>query len=95
MRPLGVFQLVGKNIGTSLTEILVDTNREVKWIPTFAGGLAAFSAREFTAAKDFFDETITARGGDGPSTFYLDQIESFLRDPPDEKWQGEIRVTLK
>ena len=95
MRPVGIFQLVGKNIGTSLTEILVDTNPDEKWLPTFARGLAAFSAREFTAAKDFFDETISARGGDGPSTFYLDQIESFLSDPPDEKWQGEIRVTSK
>jgi adenylate cyclase len=66
------------------------------WREKFGGALAHFRRREFDAAEKAFQETIQMRqDGDGPSSFYLGQIEAFRRQPPPAEWIGEVAMKDK
>ena len=79
------------------------------WREAFAEGLKNFRRKKFTAAEEQFRRTIQLRREaekttdkheeelrtDGPSSFYLNKIEEFRKEPPAEDWQGEIDMDEK
>ena len=85
----------------------VETTRS--WREAFAEGLKHFHRKQFGVAEQKFLLAIqlrkeadqnspsdgTAPNEDGPSQFYLDQIEEFKKEPPGEHWHGEIELKEK
>jgi hypothetical protein len=59
----------------------------------FARALAALAARDFAAAEAAFHRVLEISPKDGPSRFYLEQIEELRAAPLPADWKGEI--TLK
>jgi adenylate cyclase len=97
-RRLGEFIVVGKKLPVTIHELLgpAENRAALTWIETFAKALALFQSREFDAAGNLFRRTRDERNGaDGPSQFYLEQIERLNKEglPPD--WNRAIEITAK
>lgn len=97
LRCVGEFRVVGKKAARVIYELLgpEPASERHLWIESFARGLDAFRAGDFTAAEAAMRETIATRGADGPSSFYLERIDG-LRDsalPPD--WKGIVELSAK
>ena len=97
-RSLGKFLVVGKKDPVVIYELLGPriTNFVEATMETFARGLAAFQSGDLPAAAAFFERTRTQRGGsDGPSEFYLKEIEHLQKDGLPKDWDGVIELSGK
>jgi adenylate cyclase len=94
IKHLPVYELIG------LLEVAEETRA---WREAFAAALAKFAEGQFAAAAEGFTATNRLRNEqflkthpgekeieDGPSKFYLKQIERFLAEPPPPGWTGEV-----
>lgn len=66
-----------------------------EWCESYATALKHFQEGEFDAAESGFRGTIDIRGNDGPSKFFLNQIEEFRIHPPPANWNGVVELKEK
>ncbi|MBI4661624.1 MAG: adenylate/guanylate cyclase domain-containing protein [Verrucomicrobia bacterium] len=97
-RPVGVFRFKGIARGVQVFEMVgtpdcADATKS--WRESFGDGLHKFRRREFEEAARAFEETLRLSPKDGPSQFYLKQIQRFHEKPPDENWTGEVSLEEK
>ena len=98
-RELGKFLLVGKTKPLSIHELLCRmeevSDLQRKQCAMFAEVLNAFRRRSWEEAMEGFRELIKDLGKDGPSLFYLRLCEQYRKNPPEESWDGVVRMTEK
>ena len=98
-RDCGQFRLKGKNTPIRVHELWCrmedsdETQRDT--CATFAGGLAAFQKGSWDEARGMFQRVIERLEEDGPSRFYLGLCELYRKDPPEEPWDGVVRMEKK
>ena len=85
-RVIEVYELIGAVDCVAATQA---------WRTIFEDALYHFQRAEFASAAEAFRETLRLKPGDGPSQFYLQQIEEFRRQLPAEDWAGEIEIKEK
>jgi adenylate cyclase len=97
-RCVGHFQPKGLNEFIEVYE-LIDTVEKAEssraWLEAFEKALHHFQRREFNDAEAGFRRTIELANKDGPSEFYLQQIEHFRKEPPPSKWNGKVSLKEK
>jgi adenylate cyclase len=98
-RDCGLFRLKGKNTPIHVHELwcrMEDSDeRQRDTCATFAGGLAAFQKGAWDEARGMFQRVIERLEEDGPSRFYLGLCELYRKDPPEEPWDGVVRMEKK
>ena len=98
-RELGKFLLVGKTKPLSIHELLCRmeevSDLQRKQCAMFAEVLNAFRRRSWEEAMEGFRELIKDLGKDGPSLFYLRLCERYRENPPEESWDGVVRMAEK
>jgi adenylate cyclase len=95
-RPLGRFRVVGKTEALAIHELLGEGGEPPGWCDTFRAALAAFASGDFPAAGSLFGDVLRARAGDdGPSAFYLGQLDAITLHPPSAGWDGVIELKSK
>ena len=97
-RFLGLFRLKGfeKAVGVHELTGRVEQEAESRELrERFAGALAALAAKDFAAAEAAFHRVLEISPKDGPSTFYLDQIEDLRVTALPADWKGEITLKEK
>jgi adenylate cyclase len=95
-RYLGLFRLKGfeKAVGVHELTGRVEQEAESRELrERFAKALAALAAKDFAAAEAAFHRVLEISPKDGPSKFYLAQIEDLRAETLPADWKGEI--TLK
>lgn len=85
-RPLGLFQLKGKDTASTVFEILgerADGCKEPEWLPAYSAALGAFQANQLESARAEFAALLEAYPDDGPAAFFLARCDDGLQgDPP-------------
>ncbi|MBT5708631.1 adenylate/guanylate cyclase domain-containing protein [Verrucomicrobia bacterium] len=98
-RDLGKFRLKGFERTVHVFELLSSNDATAADLSTFSlnftKALEHFQAKEFDQAEKSFQESHSSRPDDGPSEFFLRQIESFRQTPPSPDWQGEVQLDEK
>lgn len=97
-RHLGAFQLKGFAKSIDVYELIGGLDRDEETRPLraeFANGVEAFKKRDFDAAELSFKRIMQLAPKDGPSKFYLNQINELRNHPPGENWKGEIELKEK
>jgi adenylate cyclase len=95
-RYLGLFRLKGfeKAVGVHELTGRVEQEAESRELrERFARALAALAAKDFAAAEAAFHRVLEISPKDGPSKFYLEQMEDLRVTALPADWKGEI--TLK
>ena len=95
-RHLGLFRLKGFEKSVEVYELVGRPEQDAETRPLrerFARGIEKFTNRNFAEAETEFRVVLEINPKDGPSQFYLDQIEELRATEPPADWKGEI--TLK
>lgn len=94
-RDVGKFLFVGKTKPLSIHELVCRTEEvndlQRRQGAIFAQALNAFRNRSWDEAM----ELINGLGQDGPSLFYLRLCEQYRVNPPEEPWDGVVRIMQK
>lgn len=98
-RRVGRFRLKGKGKWLEIFELLclsrVATDRTLELITQFLDALREFEAEHWREAKAAFEQILQSHGSDGPTHFYLEYCERFLRDGSPQDWDGIISLAKK
>jgi len=98
-RELGEFLLVGKSKPLVVHELLCrlgDANSQQRGVcADFAEALAAYRGQRWGEAIERFEECIAHYEGDGSSLFYKRLSEQYCEAPPEDAWDGIVRLTQK
>lgn len=99
VRELDLITCVGKTEPVRIYELL---SRFGKLDPTdaelreeFAGGLAAYRARDWDEAGHRFEECPKLKPGDGPSAVFSKRVGMLRANPPPPDWDGVWHFTHK
>ena len=58
------------------------------WVNRYEAGLAAWRARDFTAAIDSFEKVLEIRHDDAASALMIERCRHQIENPSDEDWDG-------
>ena len=102
-RLVGQFRFKGFDKVVEVYELLGPSAPEAAWLGEFRKALHHFQRRAWDEAEAGFRRVEADRpaeqreggGGDGPSAFYLRQIEILRAHPPDAEWLGEVDLREK
>jgi adenylate cyclase len=98
-RDLGKIRPAGKSRSISVHELMSrieECEEEQKRLfESFAKALKAFKSRLWNEAIEIFEESMHLFGQDGPSNFYLNKIEHYKGNPPEDTWDGVIDLDEK
>ncbi|MGP8199695.1 MAG: CHASE2 domain-containing protein [Limisphaerales bacterium] len=97
-RYLGLFRLKGFEKAVGVHELTGRLEQEAEsrdLRELFARALAALATRDFAAAEAAFHRVLELSPKDGPSLFYLHQIEELRHETLPADWKGEITLKEK
>ncbi len=97
-RLVGHFKFKGFDQVVEIYELIGTLEDEAStrpWREAFARALHQFQRKLFEEAAAEFRRTLELKPGDGPSNFYLKQIEELIRHPPPAEWVGEVDLLEK
>jgi adenylate cyclase len=98
-RPVAVVQVKGKQRPVHVWEPLCLASEEDaaarELARLFTDGLAAYIARDFHAAGQFYEAALRLRPGDKPSGVLFERSRDCLTSPPLEHWDGVYVATHK
>jgi adenylate cyclase len=95
-RYLGLFRLKGFEKAVAVYELIAFQDKEAESRPLrerFAAALDIFVKKDFAGAEQAFRRVQKINADDGPSAFYLEQIQELRTEVLPAEWKGEI--TLK
>ncbi|MGA1196869.1 MAG: CHASE2 domain-containing protein [Candidatus Latescibacterota bacterium] len=90
-RELDYVRVKGKNEPVRIFELLAQRNTNITaetLVSHFEEGLHLFRTRKWSQAQEIFKHCLELRTEDGPSKYYLDQIDHLLLSPPPPNWDG-------
>ncbi|HEY7585844.1 MAG TPA: adenylate/guanylate cyclase domain-containing protein [Candidatus Deferrimicrobiaceae bacterium] len=98
-REVGKFLLAGKSKPVVVHELvcrLEDSDEPQRFAcRRFGEALEAFRGRRWEEAEKTFLEVAGSPDGDGPSGFHIDLCALYRKNPPDESWDGAVRIDKK
>jgi adenylate cyclase len=98
VRPLGTFAPVGKSESVDVTEILGPTGKDRRLTAlaeSFAVALAVFDAERWSDASKRFRVMQEDYPTDGPTSYFLNLAEGYLRSSPPPGTARPIRLNVK
>lgn len=98
-REIDVIAVKGKTDPIHIFELLcrageLDETRS-KLKESFEQGLERYRARDWKDADALFRRCLQILPGDGPSAVYVQRVEAFLLNPPEQNWDGVWRLSSK
>ncbi|MBI3456578.1 MAG: CHASE2 domain-containing protein [Candidatus Rokubacteria bacterium] len=95
-RELDRIRVVGRSQPVQIYECLGEPSaRESALLEAFRLGLAAYAARDFKRAGEYFQRALAQAPEDGPSQLYLERVQRFRVEPPPADWDGVATMTSK
>ncbi len=87
-KPIKIFQLISS----------ANESSDINWqyiSSEFEEGLHLYRQKEFNQALKRFENILRLYPNDEPSKLYTKRCEEYIKNPPDEKWQGISEVLIK
>ena len=98
-REVGKFRLAGKVKPIVVHELLGQKEEVDEKVRSacviFAEAMSAFKKQSWDEAKEKFSKSLEQLGEDGPSRFYMKLCEEYKQNPPQEQWDGMVRMDKK
>ncbi|OGJ50122.1 hypothetical protein A2307_04255, partial [Candidatus Peregrinibacteria bacterium RIFOXYB2_FULL_33_20] len=92
VRRLDKIRVKGKNIAVTIYELLAEkghlTEEALPVIQNFEKGFDSYQQKNFTQAKEYFNQVLQVRPNDEPSKIYLERCDHFISNPPAINWDG-------
>jgi adenylate cyclase len=98
VRELDRLAVYGRAGGLQIYELLgmaEEFDAKPDWVSSYESGLAAFRARDFTAAIAAFEKVLEIRKDDAASLAMIDRCRQQLENPDGEAWDGTTVARTK
>ncbi len=98
VRELDRLMVYGRGGGIAIYELLGVAEGGAAapaWATLYESGLAAYRARDFTGAMDFFQKVLDSRPQDRPAQMMLARCRQYLASPPGDDWQATNAMKTK
>jgi adenylate cyclase len=99
VRKLDKIRVVGKEEPIVIYELLGEKDKlpdkMYSMIEKYNKALEAFANREWKNAITFFQQGLKIIKDDGPSLYYIERCEKYIRRPPSKDWDGVYKMTSK
>jgi adenylate cyclase len=98
VRELDRLAVYGRAGGLQIYELLDmagEFDAKPDWVTSYEAGLAAFRARDFTAAIGAFDQALESRKDDAASSAMIERCRQQLENPAGEDWDGTTVARTK
>ncbi|MCA9498979.1 MAG: adenylate/guanylate cyclase domain-containing protein [Nitrospira sp.] len=96
LRELGQFKLKEKDTSFVIHELISrleeSDQKRMRASGLFAKALGAFRIQDWNIARELFSQCVDLVDGDGPSEFYLQLCEQFIKNPPPEPWDKVVTL---
>jgi len=99
LRSVGVVQVKGKSQAVKTFTVLGEKSEALppgqqQFLALYEEGMTLFRQREFSRARELFDQALQLQPDDYLAAQYRDNCVAFIENPPDSSWTG-IRVMTK
>ncbi|MDD3579400.1 MAG: CHASE2 domain-containing protein [Desulfobacca sp.] len=96
-RALDRVQVKGRWQPVTIYELLGPSPQEGEpgWLQAFAAGRAAYLARNWDQAQEYFQAALRLKPEDGPTQALLNRCQQHQQQPPGADWQGVLVLTEK
>src|SRR6476620_11536963 len=98
VRELDRLAVYGRAGGLQIYELLGMTGEfgdALDWVASYEAGLAAWRARDFTAAIGALEKTLEIRNGDAASSAMIERCKQQLENPAGDDWDGTTIARTK
>ena len=98
VRELDRLMVYGRAGGLAIYELIgmaEDGAEPPGWIALYESGLAAYRARNFAGAIDFFQRVLAVRAADRPARIMIERCNEFIRSPPGDDWEATNAMKAK
>jgi adenylate cyclase len=98
VRELDRLAVYGRAGGLQIYELLGmagEFDEAVEWVARYEAGLAAWRARDFTAAIGAFEKVLEIRKDDAASSMMVERCRQQLENPAGEDWDGTTIARTK
>jgi adenylate cyclase len=98
VRELDRLAVYGRAGGLQIYELLGmadEFSGTLDWVKSYEAGLAAWRARDFTAAIGAFDKVLDIRKDDAASTVMIERCKQQLENPTSDAWDGTTIARTK
>lgn len=98
VRELDRLAVYGRHEGIGIFELIADASAEASppdWTALYEAGLAAYRARDFSAAIGFFQKLLTLRESDGAARFMIGRCRALIEAPPGDDWKAVTEMSSK
>jgi adenylate cyclase len=98
VRELDRLAVYGRAGGLQIYELLGmagEFDEAVEWVARYEAGLAAWRARDFTAAIGAFEKVLEIRKDDAASSMMVERCRQQLENPAGEDWDGTTVARTK
>jgi len=98
VRELDRLTVYGREGGIAIYELLAMTDAGAAppaWVARYEAGLAAYRARDFTAAISHFQAVLTAQAMDQPARIMIERCQRYLVAPPGAGWEATNAMQAK
>jgi adenylate cyclase len=86
-KPVDVFTVMGAGAAQTVSMPV--------WLARYEDGVRLYRRRKFSEAAKVFEESLRQMPGDYLSSMYLERCKEFLKNPPDDSWNGVFVMTKK
>ncbi len=98
VRELDRLMVYGRAGGRAIYELIgmaEDGAEPPGWIALYESSLAAYRARNFAGAIDFFQRVLAVRAADRPARIMIERCNEFIRSPPGDDWEATNAMKAK
>ena len=99
VRKLDTIRVVGKEEPIIIYELLGEKDKlpdkMYSMIEKYNKALESFAKWEWKNAITFFQQGLKIIKDDGPSLYYIERCEKYIRRPPSKDWDGVYKMTSK
>jgi len=98
VRELDRLAVYGRHEGIGIFELIADAREGASgpdWTALYEAGLAAYRARDFSAAIGFFEKLLAVRDSDGAARFMIGRCQALIAAPPGADWKAITEMSSK
>lgn len=94
-RELDLVRVKGKNDPVRIYELMSEKDAQPLFLEVFEKGLIAYRGMDWYRAESLFQQALSVKPDDGPSSIYIKRCLEYKKTPPLADWDGVYEMKTK
>ena len=94
-RELDLVRVKGKNEPVRIFELMSEKDAQPSFLEVFERGLASYRGMDWERSESLFQQALSIKPDDGPSSIYIKRCLEYKKTPPSDDWDGVYEMKTK